>query len=171
VRALAQQGWIKVHRTIYDDELWQIEKEFDFRSAWIDLLLMANHEDRDIIIGSQAFTVKRGQRFTSIRKLAVRWKWSEKKVTRFLDLLISTGKIYKDATHNGTLLTIVKYGVYQGDGNTNDHTNDHTSDHRYDHTNDHTSDRQTRMNKNDIRMNKNEKEIIPAPPREGGEWQ
>lgn len=170
MRPVALQGWIKIFRAIYDDELWQIEQAFDFRSAWIDLLLMANHEDKDIIIGTQPLTVKRGQKFTSIRKLAVRWGWSEKKTARFLSLLESTGKIYKDATHNGTLLTIVKYGFYQGSGNTNDHTDDHTNDRSSGGTDDHTDDRQTRMNKN-IKNDKRNKEIIPAPPHGGGEWQ
>ena len=168
---MAQQGWIKLHRTIYEDELWLMDAPFDYRSAWLDLLLMANHDSKDIVVGAQCFTVRRGQKFTSVRKLADRWHWSEKKVSRYLGLLESTGKIYKDATHNGTLLTIVKYGFYQDSGNTNDHTNDYTDDHRYYHTNDYTDDRQTRMNKNDIKNDIRSKEIIPAPPHGGGEWQ
>ena len=169
MKSLANIGWIKIHRTIYDDELWQVEKPFDLRSAWIDIILMANHEDKEIIVGTQALLVRRGQKFTSIRKLALRWRWSEKKVSRFLELLVSTGKIYKDATHNGTLLTIIKYDFYQGNGNTNDYMDNHANNHSGDTqaTTPMTDKQEYKNNKN----NKRKKEIDPAPPYGGGEWQ
>lgn len=155
---MASQGWVKIDRSIYDDDLWQSDEPFDKRAAWFDLIMMVNHEDKTIVVGMKTLTVKRGQKFTSVRKLAKRWHWSERKVGRYLELLECTGKIERVATHNGTLLTLVKYSFYQGSRDTFRNTNDHTSVHTNDNTNDHTSDRQTRMNKNDKRMIKNEEE-------------
>jgi hypothetical protein len=40
------EGWIKLYRKLWDDEIWDDELEpHNKRSAWIDLLMMANHED------------------------------------------------------------------------------------------------------------------------------
>ena len=167
---MAHDGWISIHRKLQDNPIWASSKPFDDRSAWIDLLLMANHKDCEIQIGCQMLTVRKGQRFTSIRKLAEKWNWSANRVKRFLDMLSSAGMLYKDSTHGGTLLTIVNYGKFQVCGNTNGYTSEYTND---------TSAIQQRIHErttnnndnNDLIMSNNEKIKEPAPPCEGGEWQ
>ena len=47
------KGWISIHRKIQDSEIWNSSEPFDKRSAWIDLLLLANHEDNTIMIKNQ----------------------------------------------------------------------------------------------------------------------
>ena len=74
---------------------------------------MANHEDREIIVNNCPLIVHRGQKFTSIRKLADRWHWSRSKLERYIKLLKSSGMIAISGTHGGTLLTIINYGFYQ----------------------------------------------------------
>lgn len=76
---MASQGWVSIHRNIYDNWIWNDDEEFDKRSAWIDLLLMVNHEDKKVLIDGNLELVRRGQRITSIRKLCSRWKWSRTK--------------------------------------------------------------------------------------------
>jgi DNA replication protein DnaD len=167
---MANEGWISIHRQLQDNSIWSSSKPFDDRSAWIDILLMANHKDREIQIGNQIVVIKKGQRFTSIRKLAEKWHWSTNRVKRYLDMLVSAGMIYKDSTHGGTLLTIVNYGKFQDSGYTNGHTNEDTNDtpvktqaihQRITNNNDN----------NELIMTNNENKIIPAPPYGGGEWQ
>jgi len=80
---LASDGWISIHRQIWNNWTWQ-DKPFSKGQAWIDLLLLVNHEDNKIFIDGELMLVKRGQRVTSIRQLADRWGWSRHKVDDFL---------------------------------------------------------------------------------------
>ena len=110
---MASQGWISVHRKIEDDWLWK-DKPFSRGQAWVDLLLMANHEDSKILFNGELIEVKRGQRITSIKKLCDRWGWSNKKVKRFLELLQEDDKIGLEiAPRKATTITIVNYSFYQ----------------------------------------------------------
>ena len=110
---MASQGWISVHRKIEDDWLWK-DKPFSRGQAWVDLLLMANHEDNKILFNGELIEVKRGQRITSIKKLCDRWGWSNKKVKRFLELLQEDDKIGLEiAPRKATTITIVNYSLYQ----------------------------------------------------------
>lgn len=109
------EGWIKLYRQIQDCDIWDDDEQepFDKRSAWIDLLLLANHKDKQTVFDMKPFVVKRGQRITSIRKLGERWHWSRDRVSRYLKLLESLGMIIKESDSRKTLLTIVNYEVYQ----------------------------------------------------------
>lgn len=110
---MASQGWISVHRKIEDDWLWK-DKPFSKGQAWVDLLLMVNHEDSKILFNGELIEVKRGQRITSIKKLCDRWGWSNKKVKRFLELLQEDDKIRLEiAPRKATTITIVNYSFYQ----------------------------------------------------------
>lgn len=111
---MKNQGWICVHREIFDNWIWQDKAPFDKRAAWIDLLLMANHKDNKILFDGELKEIKRGQRLTSIRKLCNRWKWSNTKVKNFLDILEKDGMITLEiAPQKATLITIVNYSKYQ----------------------------------------------------------
>ena len=115
-------GWIKLHRQIQECEfLWDSEDEpFDRRSAWIDLLLLVNHEDKRTHFNGQGITIKCGQRLTSLRILAERWHWSKDRVKRYLDSLESEGMIIRESDNRKTLLTIVNYEVYQSQRDTDE---------------------------------------------------
>ena len=105
-------GWIKIHRQIQNCLIWD-DKPFNMASAWIDLLLLANHEDKETIFDKKPILVKRGQRITSVRELSARWGWGKDKTLRFLRLLESEKMIVKDSDTRRTLITIVNYGIYQ----------------------------------------------------------
>lgn len=107
-------GWIKLHRQIQDCWIWDEDEAFDRRSAWIDLLLLANHDDHKTFIGGELVIVKRGQRLTSIRKLAERWRWGNEKTLKFLRVLESEEMIERSANAGRTLITIVNYEKFQG---------------------------------------------------------
>lgn len=106
-------GWIKLYRQIQESEIWETIQPFDIRSAWIDLLLLASHEDRTMIIGDQIVEVKRGQYVTSIRFLSQRWCWSKDRVSKCLTLLERLGMIDKHSDSKRTVITIVNYGKFQ----------------------------------------------------------
>ena len=110
---MADKGWIKTYRKIQDCWIWLDKEPFDKRSAWIDLLLTANHADKKILFNGNLITVERGQILTSIRQLAEKWKWSYDKTLRFLRVIESDGMIHKDSDNFRTLITIENYEVYQ----------------------------------------------------------
>ena len=109
---VAEIGWIKLHRKIQDCWIWQ-EKPYDKARAWVDLLLLALHHDKKLLIDNEIFVVERGSFMTSILKLSDRWGWSRNKVKRFLELLEDEQMLNTKRTPKGTLVTIVKYEDYQ----------------------------------------------------------
>ena len=62
--------------------------------------------------------VCRGQFAASIRFLAKRWQWSEKKVRSFLNHLKREGMITTECTQGMNLITLVKYDQYNDTGTT-----------------------------------------------------
>lgn len=108
-----KEGWIKTYRKIQDCWIWQIDKPFDERSAWIDLLLSANHKDVKIPFNGELILVERGQFITSVRKLSEKWKWNKDRVLKFLRLLEKDGMISKNSDRYRTLITIDNYCIYQ----------------------------------------------------------
>lgn len=118
-----EKGWIKLHRKILDCWIWQI-KPFDKSRAWIDLLLLAMHHDKNVVIDDKPFVVKRGSYFISRGKLADRWGWSVKKVDAYLKTLENEKMVTTTRTRKGTVVTIVNYEEYQIEGTTVDTTED-----------------------------------------------
>ena len=137
---MAESGWVKLHRKIRECFIWDDAEPFDRRSAWMDLVMMVNHEDKQIMFNGKMITVKRGQKVTSIRKLSERWHWSRERVKNYLILLEKAGMITTDITTHNTTITLVNYNVYQSQQTTDLATEQTTSK-----TTDLT---QTRMNKN-----------------------
>lgn len=106
-------GWIKLHRQIQECFLWRIKEPFDKRSAWIDLLLLMEHQNKNIMIDGKIETIKRGSYMLSIEKLCDRWMWSRNKVKRYLDVLEREHMIVTRRTNKGTLVSVVNYCIYQ----------------------------------------------------------
>ena len=170
----ANKGWICLHRSIQESSIWNNEEPFDKRSAWIDLLLSANHEDREIMFDSHVRMVKRGQMVTSVRKLSEKWSWSEKRTLKFLRLLEEAKMITKNSDNRATLLTVLNYAKYQDlsaiegkqgwvqrkhSGNTPDCTPANTPDC----TEVGTPVAQTTMNNNYNNINNDNNKAAPAP--------
>lgn len=123
---MPEHGYIKLHRQIQDCWIWDTGK-FDKRSAWIDLLMLANHHDKKLIFNGEPVVITRGQFMTSIRKLAIRWDWSTSTVFDFLKILEDDNMIKKESDSHRTLLTIINYEVYQGVPNTDQTLTEHQS--------------------------------------------
>lgn len=148
------KGWIKLSRQILENPIW-LERPYDRAHAWIDLILMVNHEDKEMMVNGQLIRIQRGQTLTSIPKLAARWGWSVGKVRRYLYVLRETNMIRittrnKNGTANGTVISLVKYEFFQT-GRHADDTADSTADGTTDGTTDGT---QTRIYKNDKELKK-----------------
>lgn len=107
-------GWISIHRKIQDNIIWN-DKPFSRGQAWIDLIMLANHEDKKIIFNGSTVEIKRGEKITSLRKLSERWGWSRGKTKKFLNLLKDENMIVFKTDHQKTMYKIVNYNVYQNE--------------------------------------------------------
>lgn len=118
------EGWISLHRQLQEHWLWESKEPFDKRSAWIDLLLMVNHQKEKIEFDKEFMEVERGQRITSLEKLAKRWKWSRHKVSDYLNQLEQDGMLVQVRDNKKTLISIENYDKYQVQKETSDMSED-----------------------------------------------
>lgn len=159
---MSNNGWIKLHRKIIDNWIWDDPEKL---RAWLDILLMVNHENKQIPFNGHIKTIHRGEKLTSLSKLAERWKWTRNRVSRFIDLLCEADMVTADRTANGTLLTVVNYGVYQSQRYTDEATDEAANEA----THEATHEAQTRSNKNYKKVKKKREGKAPhtfSPPDE-----
>lgn len=113
------EGWIKLSRKIQESAFWD-EKPFSKSIAWVDLLLLANYEDKKAFLNGQLVICRRGDVNLSIKELAERWGWSRHKVSDFLNLLEQDMMVTQKRTSKRTVITIVNYDKYQCDDSQKD---------------------------------------------------
>ena len=144
------KGWIKIERDIVDHWVFQ---DAEYFRAWMLILLMANHEEKTILIDKTPTKLPPGSFHSSIQKLAKRLNWDKRKMARLLDSLENEKMLSSKRTSHGTTFFVENWGKYQSQRTANG-TADGTSDGTADGT-------QTRMIKND-------KEGEEAKTRNGG---
>lgn len=115
---MANTGWIKIHRKILDNKGYH-QEPFCRNMAWIDLILLANHEPNYFRFRGIKVDVKRGQTGCGIETFCLRWQWSRGKVERFLKELERDGMIVRQKSNTTTLLSICKYEEYQENNKAN----------------------------------------------------
>lgn len=123
------EGWVKIYREIKNNILWK-EKPFDKRSAWIDILLMANHTDNEFLLGLEIVKIKRGEFITSELKLMSQWGWSKTRVRNFLKFLEAEKMIIKKSDRKKTTISVVNYNKYQDRETTGRPQEDHKKPER-----------------------------------------
>lgn len=106
------QGWISIHRQLQEHWLWE-DKPFSRGQAWVDILMLANHDDNKFLLGNELVEVKMGSFITSERKLGERWGWSRKKVDNFLMLLQNDKMVDIKKNHRRTEINVVNYWDFQ----------------------------------------------------------
>lgn len=111
------EGWIKLHRDILD---WEWYTDIRVKTVFIHLLLTANHKERNW----RGLVIKRGQLYTSVKHLSTQVGISIREVRSALGKLERTNEIMVKPTNKGTMVTICKYDVYQGEIDFNAHIDD-----------------------------------------------
>ena len=111
------EGFLKLSRKFFSNEMWNEAREFSESEAWIDLLQSAcwsTGKDSNVrLIGGREVSYTRGQYPASVSFLQKRWGWkTERKVRSFLDKLKRKGMITVDSTQGINLITISKYDQY-----------------------------------------------------------
>jgi DNA-binding transcriptional MocR family regulator len=121
------EGYIKLHRQITDNELWNSEK-FTKAQAWIDLLLLATYKVRTVFIRGIEIHLKPGELCYSQLTLAKRWKWNRKTVDQFLKMLKNREMLDNRISRVTTIISIKKWGEYQLDIQQNGQQKDNKTD-------------------------------------------
>jgi len=155
-------GWLKIHSQIRNHWLW---KDPQYLRAWIDMLMMANWKPTKRIYKNEIILIDRGSFPTSVRKLMLRWNWSNRKLYRFLKLLQKDAMIHTVKDHGFTLIKITNYDKYQLKEFTPTHTPTHTLEHTPTHTLEHTTRRSIDIvDVKDIKEKEMGKEKEKTPP-------
>ena len=92
--------------------MW-LSEPFTRSQAWIDLLLLANHEYGYFYIRGNKIDVQRGEVARSEEQLALRWKWSRGKLRGFLKALKNEQQIEQQKSKLINKIVIVNYDNYQ----------------------------------------------------------
>lgn len=103
-------GWICLHRKIRD-AAWYGKP--DYLAVWIHMLLKANHKEKQVAIGNQIITVKRGQFVAGRKSLAAETGVQESKVNRIINVFKTEQQLEQQAFSKFSLFSIVNYEQYQ----------------------------------------------------------
>lgn len=107
-----KSGYILLHRSLLEHWVYQ-EKPFSKGQAWIDLLLLANYEDKKTYFRGKLVTCKRGTVNLSIQELSRRWGWNWRTTKNFILSLEGESMCRLECTRERTTITIVKYDDFQ----------------------------------------------------------
>ena len=120
------KGFIKLSRKFFSNELWKEARTFSSCEAWLDLIQSARFEatPRKVSIGGREVVYNRGQYPASIRFLAKRWNWTERKVRTFISFLRKREMISTECVQGVNMITLCKYEEYNSSDASGDTTND-----------------------------------------------
>lgn len=105
-----QNGWVKIHRKIYDSELW-LTKPLTWKIIWIYILGNVNHETKAGFERGEGFF-----NFTIERDLIDKTITIDM-VKSFLRYARESGMLATKKTTRGIRIKVLKYNVYQDEGN------------------------------------------------------
>jgi hypothetical protein len=104
------RGWIKIHRSICDNWIFQRP---DYFRAWINLLVRANHKEKKKLFNNSLVTINRGEVVSSLSALSKKWNMTIGRTRHFLQLLEKDQMILKKNGRDFTHLSICNYETYQ----------------------------------------------------------
>ncbi|WAW14630.1 hypothetical protein [Peptostreptococcus equinus] len=107
-------GWIKLHRKLLENALWQ-DCTSEQKVIMITLLLMANHKEKKWIFGGEEYTCKPGQFVTSLKSIKknVGEDISTMQIRRCLEKFEKYGFLTSKPTNKNRLITIANWETYQ----------------------------------------------------------
>lgn len=110
------EGYIKLSRKFFSNDMWNEARTFSSCEAWLDLIQSARFEatPRMESIGGREVSYTRGQYPASIRFLSKRWHWTERRVRTFLAFLKRENMITLSQNQGMNIITLVKYNDYNG---------------------------------------------------------
>jgi hypothetical protein len=111
------KGYVLIARGLLGHPRFKPQGTFSNYEAWSWLIESAAFCARDAKVtnGRSRFIIRleAGQLTHSVRHLSRVWKWSDKRVQRFLDALETDGSISTKTTSGQTVLTLLNWAKYQ----------------------------------------------------------
>jgi hypothetical protein len=107
-------SWIKLHRQIKDNWIWQDPIKFQW---WIDILLTVNHTDTKVLIKNTLVECNKGESVRSLDSWARQWGVSKKAVFSFFKLLEKDGMVETQNIGVSTRLKVLQWRVFNDIGN------------------------------------------------------
>ena len=110
-------GWIKLYRCLMDKPIW-LNSTPEQINILFAILMLANHEGKEWEWKGEKFKVESGQFITSSTKLAEKCGVgiTRQNVRTALKRFEKLGFLTYESTKSGMLITIVNWGIYQGEG-------------------------------------------------------
>lgn len=155
-------NYVKINRQMLEWRFWYSETAV---KIWILLLLEANWKD-GWFMGKP---IPRGSLATSIDNLAIKCGKSRSTVKRWLKVFEEDGQITTKATNRFTVITILKYGLYQDVPENVNHQMNHQMDQQVNHQMNHQMDYQVDHNRRKKEGKKERKEEERAMIRESSQ--
>ena len=109
-----EEGFIKLSRKFFTNDIWQAARAYNESEAWLDLIQSARFEASEITsrIGGREITWGRGQYPASNRFLAKKWGRSETWVKSVLTGFKKKGMITTECTQGMNVITLVNFDKY-----------------------------------------------------------
>jgi hypothetical protein len=111
------RGYFLVARGLFEHPRFKPQGPFSGLEAWLWLIGSAAHTARDVMVINGRHRVpvhlEPGQLTFSVRFLAEAWKWSDKRVQRFLAALVADQSVTTQTTTGQTLITLCNWATYQ----------------------------------------------------------
>lgn len=103
-------GWIKLHRKLLKSAC---ATDPEYLAVWIHILLMASHEEKEIIVNGSKMLIKPGSFVTSRLKMASQCHIQQSKLERILNYLKTEQQIEQLNLVSCRLISIVHWEQYQ----------------------------------------------------------
>ena len=103
-------GFVKLHRCIEDSFFWNDSQAVHL---WIQLLLSANHKDKEILLSGKKVLIKSGQIVCSRNTLSSKTGISESKIQRLLKLFEIDQMVEQQMNSKYRIISIINWKKYQ----------------------------------------------------------
>lgn len=146
-------GFIKLFRCIEDSFFWNDSQAVHL---WIQLLLSANHRDKEMLLSGEKVIIKSGHFVCSRNTLSLKTGINESKVQRILKVFESEQMIEQQMNSKYRMISISNWNKYQGSEQVNEQqmNSKRTADEQQMNTNNN--------NKNDKNEENKEKDAIAS---------
>lgn len=156
-------GFIKLFRCIEDSFFWNDSQAVHL---WIQLLLSANHRDKEMLLSGEKVIIKSGHFVCSRNTLSLKTGINESKVQRILKVFESEQMIEQQMNSKYRMISISNWNKYQGSEQVNEQqmNSKRTADEQQMNTNNNNKNDKNEENKEkDISKDISKKKEV-APP-------
>jgi len=105
-------GYIKLFRSLQE---CAFADRPEYLSAWVHILMLASYKPRKTMLGNKPVRLEAGQFISGRNTLAERVGVSPQTMRTILAFFESEGMITRASSRQGTVFTVVNYGLFQGE--------------------------------------------------------